>query len=67
MSKPIDPQKSQQNLLERCAELASTEEPACTVEFTSYDARGHGKCQYDHNDSADQLKMIEAQLRERKS
>ena len=66
MSKPVAPRKSQQDLLKRCIELASTEKPDGTVEFTSYEARSKGKCQYDHDASADQLKTIEAGLRKHK-
>ena len=63
---PYDEQ-SQEILLKLSFELESSGEPSETIDFTSYDTPAPEKCRYEHDHSAEQLRMIETQLRQHKS
>ena len=63
---PYD-EKFQEILLKLSFELDSSGEPSEMLDFTSYDTSAPEKCRYEHDYSAEQLRMVEAQLRKHKS
>lgn len=63
---PYD-EKSREALLKLSFDLESSRELSETIDFTSYDTPAPEKCRYEHDYSAEQLRMIEAQLRKHSS